>query len=403
MGSTSKRYPVEIRDRAVRLVAEQRRDYEHEWAAIVSVAGKFGCTPETLRKWVRRAEVDAGRRPGVTSADAARIKELERENKELRRANEILKSASGFLRAGARPAAEEMSMVIDAHRDEFGVEPTCRVLGVAPSTYYAVKARERDPSQRALRDRVLLEEIRRIHRQNYGVYGARKVWWQLQREGIHAPRCQVERLMRHAGLQGAIRGRKHCTTFPNGKDARAADLVDRDFTAPAPDRVWVADFTYVATWSGVAYVAFAIDVFSRRIVGWKADSTMRTSLVLDTLEMALWARDHAGQPVGAGLVHHSDAGSQYTSFAFTQRLIDAGVDASIGSVGDGYDNALAESTIGLYKTELVRRQGPWKTLDQLELATLEWVDWYNHRRLHSSCERLSPAEFEQAYMTKTNQ
>ncbi len=291
-----------------------------------------------------------------------------------------------------------MSALVDAHRGEFGVEPICRALGVAPSSYYAVKVRERNPSRRAMRDAELLAEIRRVHSSNYGVYGVRKVWWQLQREGIDVARCTVERLMAKDGLQGAIRGKKRRTTIPGGQ--RAPDLVDRDFTAVAPNRLWVSDFTYVATWSGVVYVAFTIDVFSRRIVGWKADTNMKTGLVLDTLEMALWARDHHGQPVAKGLIAHSDAGSQYTSFAVTQRLIDAGADPSIRSVGDGYDNALAETTIGLYKTELINRRGSWKTLDQVELATLEWVDWHNHRRLHSACDGLPPAEYEQ---TKSRQ
>jgi putative transposase len=285
--------------------------------------------------------------------------------------------------------------VVDAHRGEFGVEPICRVLDLAPSSYYAVKTRQRDPSARALRDRELLDLIRELHAENFGVYGARKVWWQLRREGVDVARCTVERLMRAEGLQGAIRGRKRRTTVPGGQAERPRDLVERNFNASAPNRLWVSDFTYVATWSGVAYVAFAIDAFSRRIVGWKAGSTMKTPLVLDTLEMALWARDHHGQPVSEGLVLHSDAGSQFTSFAFTQRLIDAGADPSIGSVGDAYDNALAETTIGLYKTELINRRGPWKTLDQVELATLEWVDWYNHRRLHGACDGLPPVEFEQ--------
>jgi putative transposase len=289
-----------------------------------------------------------------------------------------------------------MSTLIDAHRGEYGVEPICRAVGIAPSSYYAVKARQRDPSRRAVRDAWLLAEIRRVHAANYDVYGVRKVWWQLQREGIEVARCTVERLMAKDGLQGAIRGRKRRTTIPAGQSERAPDLVDRDFTAVAPNRLWVADFTYVASWSGVVYVAFVIDAFSRRIVGWKADTTMKTSLVLDTLEMALWARDHHGQPVGKGLVLHSDAGSQFTSFAFTQRLIDAGADPSIGSVGDGYDNALAETTIGLYKTELINRRRPWKTIAQVELATLEWVDWYNHRRLHGACNGLPPVEFERA-------
>ena len=228
--------------------------------------------------------------------------------------------------------------MIDAHREEFGVEPICRTLGVAPSTYYAVKARQRDPSARTLRDRELLQRIRAVHQANYGVYGARKVWWALRREGIEVARCTVERLMRADGLQGALRGKKRRTTIPDVQAERARDLVDRDFKASAPNRLWVSDFTYIASWSGVVYVAFAIDVFSRRIVGWKADTSMKTNLVLDTLEMALWARDHHGQPVKEGqLVLHSDAGSQFTSFAFTQRLLDAGAAPSVGSVGDAYD------------------------------------------------------------------
>jgi putative transposase len=292
-----------------------------------------------------------------------------------------------------------MSTVIDEHREEYGVEPICRTLGIAPSTYYAVKTRQREPSERALRDERVFGEIRRVYEASRGRYGARKVYWQLQREGIGVAKCTVERLMAKHGLRGAVRGREYRTTIGDAQAERPPDLVDRDFKAPAPNRLWVADFTHVATWSGVCYVAFAIDVFSRRIVGWKAESNMKTGLVLDTLEMALWARDHHGRPVQEGLVHHTDAGSQYTSFAFTQRLVDAGADPSIGSVGDAYDNALAESTIGLYKAEVINREGPWKNIDQVELATLEWVDWYNHQRLHGACERLPPAEYETAQTT----
>lgn len=287
--------------------------------------------------------------------------------------------------------------MIDAHRDEYGVEPVCRVLQVAPSTYYARKAREREPSARAKSDARLLEEIRRVYETSRGRYGARKVWLQLRREGIEAAKCTVERLVAREGLQGAVRGKRPRTTVP-GEDRgseRPPDLLERDFSASAPNRRWVADFTYVMSFSGVLYVAFAIDVFSRRIVGWKADTSMQTDLVLDTLEMALWARDHAGMPIEPGqLIHHSDAGSQYTSFGFTTRLIDAGVDASIGSVGDAYDNALAETTIGLYKAEVIHREGPWKSFEQVELATLEWVDWYNNSRLHGACGGLPPAEYE---------
>ena len=291
-----------------------------------------------------------------------------------------------------------MSAFIDCHRDAYGVEPICRSLQIAPSTYYAVRQRQQAPAARTLRDRELLAQIERVSEASGGLYGARKVWWQLRQEGIGVARCTVERLMRRAGLEGVVRGKRRRTTIADERANRPVDLVERDFTARAPNRLWVADFTYVATWSGVVYVAFVIDAFSRRIVGWKADSTMRTSLVLDTLEMALWTRDRAGMPISAGLVHHHDNGSQYTSFAFTQRLVDAGVDASVGSVGDAYDNALAESTIGLFKTERIHRQGPWKTLADVELATLEWVDWFNTSRLHSACGRLSPAQYEQRYI-----
>jgi putative transposase len=288
-----------------------------------------------------------------------------------------------------------MSVFIDDHKARFGVEPICRALQVAPSTYYAVKQRRSQPSARARRDADLLVEIRRVHEQSRGLYGARKVWWQLRLDGIEVARCTVERLMRQHGLEGVRRGRRRRTTIPDEQASRPADLVERDFSADAPNLLWVADFTYVMTWAGVVYVAFVIDAFSRRIVGWKADTTMKTSLVLDTLEMALWTRQRDGLPLGEGLIHHHDNGSQYTSFAFTSRLVEAGVDASVGSVGDGYDNALAETTIGLYKTEKIHREGPWRTLADVELATLEWVDWYNHARLHSACGGVSPAQYEQ--------
>jgi putative transposase len=273
-------------------------------------------------------------------------------------------------------------------------------LQIAPSTYYAIKQREREPSARALRDAELLVQIRRVHAANQGVYGAEKVWRQLRREGIAVARCTVERLMRADGLRGVVRGKRWRTTIAAGAAQRPADLVDRDFSASEPNRLWVADFTYVMTWSAVVYVAFVIDAFSRRIVGWKADTTMKTSLVLDTLEMALWSRDRDGIPVGEGMIHHNDAGSQYTSFAFTQRLIEAGVDASVGSVGDGYDNALAETTIGLFKTEKINHNRPWKTMADVELATLEWVDWYNNARLHSACGWIPPVEFEALHLQK---
>ena len=284
--------------------------------------------------------------------------------------------------------------MVDAHSDEFGVEPICRALGIAPSTYYAVKASQASPSARAVRDDDLARRIREVHEKNLGVYGVRKVWWQLQREDVKVARCTVERLMAREGLKGAVRGKKRRTTIPAGRPSgRRTSSIVTSKRAPRTG-LWVSDFTYVPAWSQAVYVAFTIDVFSRRIVGWKADTTMKTPLVLDTLEMALWARDHHGQPVPKGLISHSDAGSQYTSFAFTQRLVDAGADASIGSIGDGYDNAVAESTIGLYKTELINQQGPWKSMEQVEFATLQWVDWYNNSRLHGSCDKLTPVEYE---------
>jgi len=293
---------------------------------------------------------------------------------------------------------------VDEHRDRFGVKPICRVLQVARSTYWAHKHRQRQPAQRTLCDGQLLAEIRRVHDASRGLYGARKVGWQLRREGIPAARCTVQRLMRRHEMQGVVRGQQRRTTIAGGQAERPRDLVDRDFTAGVPNQFWVADFTYVMSWSGVVYVAFVIDVFSRRIVGWKVDTTMKTSLVLETLEMALWTRQRDGIPLADGMIHHHDAGSQYTSFAFTSRLIDAGVDASIGSVGDGYDNALAESTIGLYKTEKIDREGPWRTLAEVELATLEWINWYNHTRLHSALDGRPRVEFEElAGKEKTQQ
>jgi putative transposase len=300
---------------------------------------------------------------------------------------------------------------IDGLRDRFGVEPMCRVLTqhgvpIAPSSYYAAKTRL--PSARALRDAVVLTAIRRVHSDptiGRGLYGVRKVFHQLRREGgvdgVPVSRRQVERLMRAAGLQGARRGRRFVTTRPDQAAPRPPDLVNRNFTAEQPNALWIVDFTYVATWSGMAFTAFVSDVFSRRIVGWRTASSMPTSLPLDALEMALWTRATAGESV-LGLVHHSDAGSQYTSIRYSERLTDAGALASIGSVGDSYDNAQAESLIGLYKAELVRHEGPWRGVDDLELATLNWVHWFNNTRLHSSCGYVPPTEYEAAYYRSIN-
>ncbi|MFP3119769.1 IS3 family transposase [Streptomyces sp. Iso 434] len=402
------RYPLELRRRAVRMVAEVRGDYPNESAALQAVASKLGVgSRETLRNWVKQHEIDAGQRPGTTSEESAQLKALKKENAELKRANDILKAAAKFLRGRARPATDALVAFIDEHRDRFGgVEPICRALTehdckIAPSTYYAHHKRLQAPSARTVRDAELKEKIQQVHTSNYRVYGARKVWRELNRQGDAVARCTVERLMRELGIQGAVRGRRVITTIPGGQVDRAPDLVDRNFVAAAPNRCWVADFTHVKTWSKVVYVAFVVDTFSRRIVGWSAATVKETVFVLDALEMAIWQRDRDQQPVQTGeLIHHSDAGAQYTSFKLAEHLEAAGVAASIGSVGDAYDNALMESTIGLYKTELIKPKRPWKTLPQVELATAEWVDWYNHRRLHGEIGHIPPVEYETNYYTE---
>jgi putative transposase len=290
-------------------------------------------------------------------------------------------------------------MFVDAYRHRFGVEPICRVVQLAPSTYWSAK--RRPPSARSIRDDDLSLEILRVFEENFGVYGAPKVWAQLNREGIRVARCTVERLMRQMGIRGVVRGRTRRTTVAADEStARPADLVDRQFSVPAPNRLWVADLTYVRTWSGFVYVSFVTDAFSRRIVGWQVSRSLRTDLALHALEQAVWERNRTGQSLD-GLVHHSDRGTQYLSIRYTERLAANGVVASVGSRGDSYDNAMAESIIGLYKTELVRNRGPWKGLDDLELATLEWVDWFNHRRLFHELGRIPPAEAEDRYYVQT--
>ncbi|MEZ0109631.1 transposase InsO family protein [Catenulispora sp. EB89] len=289
---------------------------------------------------------------------------------------------------------------IDEHRDRFGgVEPICTTLTthgcpIAPSTYY--KFKKRPVSARALRDAELKALIAQVHADNYGVYGVRKVWRQLQRQGHQVARCTVERLMRELGLFGVVRGKKVRTTICDPAAERAPDLVKRAFVAAAPNRVWVADFTHVAAHAGIVYVAFVVDTYSRRIVGWSAATNKRTPLVLAALEMGIWQRDRAGQERN-GLIHHSDAGSQYTSFRLAAHLAGEGIAASIGTVGDALDNALMESTIGLYKTELIKRLGPWRTLTDVELATAEWTDWYNNHRLHGEIGHVPPTEYETAF------
>jgi transposase InsO family protein len=291
-----------------------------------------------------------------------------------------------------------MVAFIDDHRERFGVEPICAVLPIAPSTYFRHKVEQRDPtrrSMRAQRDAVLRAIIRRIYEEHHFVYGPRKVWKQMGREGLRAARCRVRRLMREMGLAGAVRGRAWTTTTDAGSEAnRPLDLVDRHFTATRPNQLWVSDFTYVATWRGFVYVALVIDVFARRIVGWRVSSSLATDFVLDALEQAIYDR---GGKATDGLVHHSDRGTQYLSMRYTDRLADAGIAPSVGSRGDSYDNALAESIIGLFKTEVIRRLGPWRHLEAVEFATLDWVDWFNHRRLLEPIGDVPPAEYEARY------
>lgn len=289
---------------------------------------------------------------------------------------------------------------IEDHRKKYGVEPICRVLPIAPSTYHDHAAKRRDPermSERAKLDGALKIEVKRVFDHNFGVYGVRKVWWQLLREGFRVARCTVERLMRQMGLQGAIRGKPVRTTISDKAAPCPLDHVNRQFHAPAPNQLWLSDFTYVATWSGFVYVAFVIDAFARRIVGWRVSRTAHAGFVLDALEQALYERRPTG---GDGLVHHSDRGSQYVSIKYTDRLAAAGIEPSVGSVGDSYDNALAETINGLYKAELIHRRGPWRSFEAVEFATLEWVDWFNNRRLMGPIGNIPPAEAEQRYYAK---
>ncbi|WP_425270120.1 IS3 family transposase [Escherichia albertii] len=388
------RFSPEVRQRAVRMVLESQGEYDSQWATICSIAPKIGCTPETLRVWVRQHERDTGGGDGgLTTAERQRLKELERENRELRRSNDILRQASAyFCEGGVRPPLEKMMPLLDKLREQYGVGPLCSELHIAPSTYYHCQQQRHHPdkrSARAQRDDWLKKEILRVYDGNHQVYGVRKVWRQLLREGIRVARCTVARLMAVMGLAGVPRGKKVRTTISR-KTVAAGDRVNRQFVAERPDQLWVADFTYVSTWQGFVYVAFIIDVFAGYIVGWRVSSSMETTFVLDALEQALWAR----RP--SGTVHHSDKGSQYVSLAYTQRLKEAGLLASTGSTGDSYDNAMAESINGLYKAEVIHRKS-WKNRAEVELATLTWVDWYNNRRLLERLGHTPPAEAEKAY------
>jgi putative transposase len=290
-----------------------------------------------------------------------------------------------------------MIAFVDDHRGAYGVEPICRVLPIAPSTYHAHAARRADPdkaSARVQHDAALREHIRRVWEENFQVYGVRKVWRQLGREGIGVARCTVARLMREMGLKGVVRGKPVKTTVSDRAAPCPLDRVNREFQAPCPNALWVSDFTYVATWAGFVYVAFVIDAYARCIVGWRVSRTAHASFVLDALEQAL----HERRPLqGGGLIHHSDRGVQYVSIKYTERLAEAGIEPSVGSVGDSYDNALAETINGLYKTEVIRCRGPWRSLEAVEFATLEWVDWFNNRRLLEPIGNIPPAEAEACF------
>jgi putative transposase len=291
-----------------------------------------------------------------------------------------------------------MIAYIDEHKDEFGVEPICSELPIAPSTYYA--ARDRPPSARAVKDEQTVTEISRVHKANYGVYGARKVHAELNREGHPVARCTVERLMRREGLRGVLRDKSPRTTKPAPETDRPADLVERLFTASAPDQLWVADITYIRTFTGWVYASFVIDVFSRRVVGWQLSTSLHTDLALDALEMGIWARTRADRDLSE-LIHHSDRGVQYRAIRYTQRLAEAGAVASVGSRGDSYDNALAEAFNSLFKAELIRNRGPWKGIEDLEFAVAEYIDWFNHRRLHGQIGLIPPVEAENNYYAHT--
>jgi putative transposase len=293
-----------------------------------------------------------------------------------------------------------MIACIDDHREAYGVEPICKALPIAPSTYYDHLAKRRDATRRSARtqrDAALKVEVRRVFDENFRVYGVRKIWRQLQREGFDVARCSVARLMRQMGLQGAIRGKRMRTTVSNKAAACLLDRVNRQFSAPRPNTLWVADFSYVATWVGFVYAAFVIDAYARRIVGWQVSRTAHAGFVLDALEQALYER----QPVRSGLVHHSDRGVQYVSIKYTERLAEAGIEPSVGSIGDSYDNALAETIIGLFKTEVIHRRGSWRNAEAVEFATLEWVDWFDHRRLFEPIGSIPPAEAEARYYAQT--
>ncbi|UTT45000.1 IS3 family transposase [Micrococcus luteus] len=395
-----KKYSPELRERAIRMVLERQATQGGPRShSIRAVAPQLDVSEETLRMWCQRHGHEVAQAP-ASETPAEEIRRLKRELAEARRANEILKAASGFFRSGARPPHDEMIRFIDEHRDQFGVEAICRTLratecGFITSRGYRA-AKTRPASARALRDVLLLEEVKRIHAENYSVYGVRKMHHAMRRAGWEIGRDQVARLMRATGLQGVRRGRKPITTRPAGEPDTRPDLVERRFAAEGPHRLWVADITYVRTISGFCYVAFITDVYSRRIVGWAVSGSLRTA------GLPLLALEHALLSTGAsrgrqGLIHHSDRGAQYVSLAYSDALITAGVTASVGTVGDSYDNALAETVNGLYKAELIHSKRIWESVQAVELATMGWVHWWNTTRLHEALDYRTPTEVETAY------
>ncbi|QTI69866.1 IS3 family transposase [Gordonia polyisoprenivorans] len=411
-----KKYDEATRAKAVRLVVEHRGEYPSEWAAITATAKRLKITSETLRKWVRQHEIDSGDKPGVTREEAAEVRALKRKVSELEETVEILKAATFFLRAGERPATSVVCAFIAEHCARFGVAQICRVLTehgapISPRTYYAW--RSRPLSKRALWDITITEVLAGYYepdadgeRTPESLYGAVKMWAHLRREGIEVARCTVERLMRANGWRGVTRRKKVRTTVADPAAARAADLVKRQFAVPAPNVLVVADFTYVPLADGFfAYTAFVIDAFAGRIVGWECSRSKTDRFVRTAIRHAANLREEEGNPMLGNTIHHSDAGSQYTSVRCGETLELSGLLASIGTVGDAYDNALAETTIGLYKTEAVRedspfRTGPLRRVGDVEHLTARWVHWYNTRRLMHRLGRIPPIEAERNYYTQ---
>ncbi|MCW8113876.1 IS3 family transposase [Yersinia intermedia] len=397
---SAKRHPPELRERAVKMLLEHRDEYDSEPDAIRAISSKIGCHYDTLRAWLHQYKNDArgGVSPvntddgGLSTNERQRLKELERENRELRRSNDILRQASAyFCSSGARPPLEKIMPLIQRLSGTHGVGPVCRELDIAPSTYYWHQRHQRNPekcSQREKCDAQISQEIKRAYEENYSVYGARKVWRQLLREDFSVARCTVERLMKTIGLRRGLHGKVIRTTI--SRKTAAVDLVNRQFVVERPNQLWCADFTYVSTLQGFAYVAFIIGVFAGTIIGWRVSSSMDARFVLDALEQAL----RACRP--SGTIHHSDKGSQYVSLAYTQRLQEAELLASTSITGDFYDNALAESINGLYKAEVIHRKS-WKNHAEVELATLAWVDGFNNRRLLERLGHIPPVKAEKAY------